>query len=127
MVTVIDLDTQDVILTFTAHGRRVAYTRHELLEALGPQQYEEVVSDALTQHALGRSLAHLLVAVQEGRAADLEGQLRRLLARFDGRVSPTPSRIPHTLEALADAAPNVRGVVDQFLSRYPLKGRGKKK
>lgn len=123
---VVDLDKDDVILTFTAHGRRVAYTRHELLEALGPSEYEHTPTDSLPQHSLGRSLAWLLADVRKGNAADVEGHLKRLLSRFDGVVSGNPSRIPRALESLVEEVPSVAPIVDSFLRTHPFKGRSTK-
>lgn len=122
---IVDLNQEDVIVTYLSAGKRIVLSRDDLLERLGPTQALPSAPDTITQHALGRALAHLLVAVKAGTVADLEGRLLRLLNRFDGRCNPTPSRIPGTLEVLADAAPNIRGAVDQFLRTYPLKGRNK--
>lgn len=121
---IIDMDSNDgVIITFTAGGKKLAYSKSTLVAALGVR--EQPTSRRLM--SVSRAVSWVLSDLQSGKLTnvlEVRSRLGAALNFFDGKVSGNPSRLGGLLLAILDhpAGKSCYDIVQQFLKKHPKLG-----
>lgn len=117
----IDLDQNpQTIVTFTLGGTLYAYSRANLVAALG---LAEPTIERKSQASVGKAVSWLLADIEEGKITsqrETRQRLAAILESFDGTVS-TPSRIGSLLVKITKTAAGITcgSAVLDFFVRYP--------